>query len=173
MPTALIGANVKGKPTFMTIAFCNMVSSNPPVFILASVKSHYTNIGIKDNKTFSVNFPSESQVKAADYCGIVSGHREDKSKIFHTFYGELKNAPMIEDCPLVMECKVLQSFELANNEIFTGEIVAGYCEEKYLTDGAPDLKKIKPIIYSWSDDYWKLGGNLGRAFSVGKDYRPK
>lgn len=172
MPTALIGANVKGKPTFMTIAFCNMVSSTPPIFFLASTKTHYTNIGIKENKTFSVNIPSMDLVKATDYCGLVSGHKVDKSKVFKVFYGELETAPMIEECPLVMECKLLQTFGLGKNEVFTGEIVAGYAEEKYLTDGAPDLRKIKPIIYSWGDDYWKLGGYLGKAFSVGKGHKP-
>jgi len=173
MPTTLVGANVAGKPTYEAVAWCNMAASNPPIIFISSNKRHYTNIGIKENKTFSVNIPSEELLKATDYCGLVSGHKVDKSKIFQTFYGELGTAPMIQECAVNMECELYQLVELPRNDIFFGKIVAAYAEDKYLTEGAPDLRKFKPIIYSWSDDYWKLGAPLAKAFAVGKDYKPE
>ena len=46
-------------------------------------------------------------------------------------------------------------------------------EEKYLTEGAPDLRKLKPIIYTSGDDYWQLGDYLAKAFSIGKDFESR
>jgi len=57
------------------------------------------------------------------------------------------------------------------NELFIGEIIGAYTAEKYLTNGLPDISKIRPIIFSMHDNnYWKLGGHLGRAWSVGKGF---
>ncbi len=138
-------------------------------------KRHYTNTGIKENGTFSVNIPSEEMVTVTDYCGIVSGKDIDKSPLFETFYGRLKTAPMIRECPINLECKLVQTLEFSGmNEIFIGEIVEAYAEEKYLTNGLPDIKKVKPIIFSMHDNnYWKIGEHLGRAWSIGKEFKNK
>lgn len=172
MPVALVGAHVDGKPTFLTVAWFTMVSFNPPRIAIALGKGHYTNPGIKENKTFSVCLPSEDMVAATDYCGIASGRKTDKSAIFDLFYGELKTAPMIADCPLNMECKLVDIVESGLNEIFIGEIAGTFTEEKFLTDGKPDLSKIKPLILSQPDtSYWNLGKPVARAWSIGKKYK--
>ncbi|MFX0067987.1 MAG: flavin reductase family protein [Promethearchaeota archaeon] len=175
MPTTLVGANVKNKPNYEAIAYCGIVNFKPPMISIASAKSHYTNIGINENKTFSVNIPSEEMVKATDYCGIVSGHKVDKSNIFETFYGKLKTAPMIMECPVNLECRLIVNLFFGGiDEIFIGEIVEVYAEEKYLTKGLPDIKKIKPIIYSvYDDNYWRVGEHLGHAFRIGKEFKSK
>ncbi|MFX1520570.1 MAG: hypothetical protein ACFFCD_11690 [Promethearchaeota archaeon] len=61
------------------------------------------------------------------------------------------------------------------NEVFLGEIIAASTEEKYLTNGHPDVKKIKPMVFSMHDDhlgnsnnYWKVGEHIGRASSIGR-----
>jgi flavin reductase (DIM6/NTAB) family NADH-FMN oxidoreductase RutF len=100
MPVSLVGAHVDDKPNFMTVAWFSMASYNPPRMAIVLGKNHYTNPGIKENKAFSVCLPSEDMAEVTDYCGIVSGKKTDKSKIFDLFYGELKTAPMIKDCPL-------------------------------------------------------------------------
>ncbi|MFC1913454.1 flavin reductase family protein [Chloroflexota bacterium] len=173
MPTVLLGTNITGKPTFETIAHCNMVASVPSIIMVSSNKTHYTNAGIKENKTFSVNIPQVELLKATDYCGLVSGHKVDKSKIFTVFYGELKTAPMIKESAVNIECNLYQTVELPKNDVFFGEIIAGYSEEKYLTEGTPDLRKLKPIIYTSGDDYWQLGDYLAKAFSIGKDFESR
>ena len=58
MPITLIGANVKGKPNFMPIAWACFVEHKPPTILIACSQTHYTNMGIKENSTFSVNIPS-------------------------------------------------------------------------------------------------------------------
>ena len=104
LPTTIVGAEVDGKPNYVTIAhvgIMDMLSVS-----LGMNKSHYTNAGIKTNGTFSVNIPSVKMIKETDYCGLFSGKLRDKSTLFKTFYGKLKTAPMIEECSVNMECEL-------------------------------------------------------------------
>jgi flavin reductase (DIM6/NTAB) family NADH-FMN oxidoreductase RutF len=169
MPMVLIGTMVKDKPNFMTVAWVSRVNYQPPMIAFASGNNHYTNSGIKENKVFSVNIPNRNLIKETDHCGLVSGKNADKSKIFEVFYGELKNAPMAEQCPLSMECKLVDTVQLPSNTLFIGEIMAAYSESRYLTGGNPDIKKIQPFTLSMPDNaYWSIGENIGSAWSIGK-----
>ena len=104
----------------------------------------------------------------------MSGKKTDKSEIFDLFYGELKTAPMIKDCPLNMECKLVEIVESSLNEIFIGEIMGTYTEERFLTDGKLDFRKTKPLILSQPDtSYWSLGEPVARAWNIGKRYKAK
>lgn len=174
MPVSLVGAHLDGKPNFLAVAWFTMVSSKPPRIAIALGKGHYTNPGIKENRAFSVCLPSEHMVAATDYCGIVSGKKTDKSEVFDLFYGELKTAPMIKDCPLTMECKLVDMVESSLNEIFIGEIRGIYTEERFLTDGKLDFRKMKPLILSQPDtSYWRLGEPVASAWNIGKTYKAK
>jgi len=180
MPVSIIGTNVNGKPNFMALAWVNIVEYKPPVFAIASHETHHTNVGIKENGTFSVNIPSEEMVVAADYVGLVSGKEVDKSDVFEVFYGELETAPMITEAPINVECKVVKTIDTKEftgaekgHEIFIGRVVSAYAEEKYIINEIPDIMKIKPFVFSIDNNYWKIGNHLGRAFSIGKDYKKK
>jgi flavin reductase (DIM6/NTAB) family NADH-FMN oxidoreductase RutF len=174
MPVALVGAHVEGKPNFLAVAWFSMASYKPPMIAIALGKNHYTNPGIKENKTFSVCLPSEDMVEVTDYCGIVSGKKTDKSKLFDLFYGDLKNAPMIKDCPVSVECKLIRVVENGANEMFLGEIVGTYTEQRFLSEGKLDFRKTKPIILSQPDTtYWKLGDQFAKAWSIGKEYKAR
>jgi flavin reductase (DIM6/NTAB) family NADH-FMN oxidoreductase RutF len=174
MPVSLVGTHVNGKPNFMAVAWFTMVSYKPPRIAIALGKGHYTNPGIKENETFSVCLPSEDMVEITDYCGIVSGKKTDKSEIFDLFYGELKTAPLISDCPLSIECKLVEIVESGLNEIFIGEIMATYTEERFLTEGKLDFGKMKPLILSQPDTtYLRLGEPLATAWNIGKKYKAK
>jgi flavin reductase (DIM6/NTAB) family NADH-FMN oxidoreductase RutF len=172
MPVSLVGAHVDGRPNFLAVAWFTMAGYKPPRIAITLGKGHFTNPGIKANKAFSVCLPSEDMVAATDYCGIVSGKKTDKSELFDLFYGELKTAPMIRDCPLNMECRLVEVIESGLNEIFLGDIIGSYTEERFLTGGKMDFKKMKPLILSQPDtSYWGLGKPLARAWSVGKEYK--
>ena len=174
MPVSLVGAYVDGKPNFMAVAWFTMASYKPPSIAITLGKGHYTNPGIRENKTFSVCLPSEDMVEITDYCGIVSGKKTDKSEVFDLFYGELKTAPLIRDCPLCIECKLLKIVESGPNEIFIGEIIGTYTEERFLTDGKLDFRKMKPLILSQPDtSYWRLGEPVAGAWNIGKRYKGK
>ncbi len=173
MPTTIVGANVNGKPNYLTIAYCGTVQADPPMLSVASNRHHYSNAGIRENRTFSINIPSECMVEIADYIGIYSGRNIDKSVLFDCFYGELITAPMIRECPLNLECRLVQVVDIpGRDELFIGEIMHIYCSEEYMTGGLPDINKIRPIIFSFGDHkYWKLGEYLGQAWSVGKGFK--
>jgi flavin reductase (DIM6/NTAB) family NADH-FMN oxidoreductase RutF len=174
MPVSLVGAHVDGKPNFLAVAWFSMVTYKPPMIGIALGRGHHTNPGIRENKAFSVCLPSEQMVSLTDFCGIVSGKKTDKSAVFSLFYGELKTAPLIEDCPVCVECKLAQIVEIGLNELFIGEIVGVYTEEKYLTDGKLDFTKMKPIILSQPDtSYWALGQQFAKAWNVGKKYKAR
>ena len=73
MPITLVGATVNGKPNYLTVAHVGIMNHAQPTYITVGLgKMHYTNAGIKENKTFSVNIPSEDMVVKTDYCGIVT-----------------------------------------------------------------------------------------------------
>ena len=172
MPAFLVGASVGGKPNFLTVAWGGIACAEPPMVAVALRHRRYTYKGIKENGTFSVNVPSDKMVVATDYCGIVSGLKADKVKAcgFHVFYGALKSAPLIEECPLNLECRVFRVDDLGSHALVVGEIVECHVSEECLTGGRPDASKIKPLIYSEGPQaqYRAFGRVLGRAFSVGR-----
>jgi flavin reductase (DIM6/NTAB) family NADH-FMN oxidoreductase RutF len=169
MPCSIVGVNVEGKPNYLTVAWFSMVNFKPPYMMIALGKAHYTNSGIRENGSFSVNIPSTAQAAETDYCGIVSGKKFDKSKLFTTFYGTLKTAPMIAESPYSLECKLIQTVGLTGDELFIGEIVAAYSDDRYLTDGVPDLAKIDPFVLSMTEKkYLALGKFVGPAWEMGK-----
>ena len=173
MPMTVIGVMVDGKPNYLAAAWVCRVNFAPPMIGIALGKRHHTNKGIREHKEFSVNVPGADLMKAVDHVGLVSGEKVDKSKIFDSFYGQLKNAPMIRNCPLTMECKVVNTVDLPADEFFIGEIVGVYSEERFLTNGKPDIKKMKPFTLSMPDNgYWSVGELLGKAWSIGKDFKP-
>jgi flavin reductase (DIM6/NTAB) family NADH-FMN oxidoreductase RutF len=172
MPTTLVGAVVNKKPNYTTIAHVGIM--DPGSVSLGMGKVHYTNLGIKENGTFSINIPSEKMVKQTDYCGLVSGKNLDKATIFKTFYGKLGTAPMIEDCPINMECKLSKTVDFPKHDIFIGKIIATYCDEAILTDGIVDFRKVQPILFVMNDrSYWTLGKKFAKAWSIGKELKTK
>jgi len=173
MPSTIIGANVKGKPNFLTVAYCGIVEAKPPLIMISLGKSHFTNDGIRENETFSVNIPSTDMVEATDYVGIYSGKDTDKSDVFNVFYGELKTAPMIQEAPLNLECKLVKNVDLSiKHDVFIGEVVQTHVKEDCLTNGVPDIHKVDPIIYATKiQSYVKVGDIIGKAWKIGKNYK--
>lgn len=169
MPCSLIGANVAGKANYLVIAWFTMVHPKPPYVLVTMNKAHYTNEGIKQNGTFSVNIPSADLVERTDFCGLVSGRRHDKSGVFETFYGKLETAPMIKESAFSAECRLVRTIDLPMEELFIGEIVAAYSEERYLTNGKPDLGKMQPfLLVQAQEQYAALGPYIAPAWQAGK-----
>ncbi len=173
MPVTLVGTMIGGKANFMTVAWMNRVNAHPPLVAVCIGKSHITTKGIEDNKEFSVNFPTSALVEKTDYCGIFSGRKVDKGKLFEVFHGTLKNAPMIRECSLSLECKLVKEVNLTTNTMFIGEIVESYSDEMYLTDGMPDISKMDPLVLSMPDNnYWTVGKRVAKAWGIGAKYNP-
>lgn len=172
-PTVLVGAMVDDKPNYITIAHVGIVNHARPYLIsLSSAKAHYTNGGIKKNREFSVNIPSEDLVVQTDYVGIVSGKNTDKSGLFEVFHGQLENAPMIRQCPVNMECRLYDIYDTPTHDLIIGEIVETYAAESVLTEGKIDLAKLKPLLFDMSSiKYWSLGEIVADCWKVGKQLK--
>jgi flavin reductase (DIM6/NTAB) family NADH-FMN oxidoreductase RutF len=174
-PAVIIGAVVIGKPNFMTAAWCGVVSSKPPMVSVSLQHHRHTLVGIKENNVFSVNIPSVDLVKETDYCGLVSGSKIDKAIDckFKVYNGKLKTAPMIEQCPVSLECKVVQILNLGSHEMVIGQVEETYVTDTCLTSGEPDVDKIQPLLSSMGTvpEYRSFGKAIGTCFSVGKEIK--
>ncbi len=173
MPVTLVGTQINGKANFMTVAWISRVNNQPPEVGIGINRTHATAEGIIANKTFSVCFPNRSLMVKTDYCGMASGKAVDKSKLFTVFYGDLKSAPMIEECPLCLECELTKTVEGKSNYYFIGEIKGTYADEACLQDGDIDPVKADYLLLTMPDKiYWALGEKLGEAWKAGKTYQP-
>jgi len=176
MPTLLVGAEVDGKPNFMTAAWGGIANGRPPMISVAIQPHRYTNKGIRQSRAFSVNVPSSDMVRETDYCGIVSGSKINKVEVcrFNVFYGKLKNVPLIEQCPINLECEVVHILGLGSHELIIGRIEETHITESCLTDGKPDVTKIKPFIYTMSSSqYYAFGEVIAKAFSIGLELKDR
>jgi len=173
MPVLLVGANVDDKPNFMAAAWCGIANSEPPMISVAIQPHRYTHRGIRENLTFSLNVPSVDLMRETDYCGIISGSKANKVEAcqFSVFYGKLNNAPLIEQCPVNLECKVVHILDLGSHSLIIGRVEETHVSESCLTDGKPDVDKIKPLIYTTEParQYHALGEVMGKAFSIGRE----
>ncbi len=177
MPVLLVGANVYDKPNFMAVAWSGIANGAPPMISVAIRHNRYTHKGIRQNLTFSVNVPSTDMVRETDYCGITHGSKANKVEVcrFKVFYGKLDNAPLIEQCPINLECKVVHILDLGSHSLIVGRIEETHISGSCLTDGKPDANKIKPLTYTTSpaDQYLALGEVVAKAFSIGKELKKR
>ena len=175
MPTVLVGADVDGSPNFMAVAWCGIANSEPPMISVAIRPERYTYRGISQNQTFSVNVPSTDLMREVDYCGMVSGSEVNKAEVcrFNVLYGKLGNAPLIEQCPINMECKVEHVLQLGSHSLFVGRVEETHISASCLTDRKPDVNKIKPFIFTAAPvrQYQAFGDIMGKAFSVGLELK--
>jgi flavin reductase (DIM6/NTAB) family NADH-FMN oxidoreductase RutF len=172
MPAVLVGAEVDGKANFMTVAWCGIAAQVPPAITVALRKQRHTLKGINEHKSFSVNVPSAAMVKKVDYCGIYSGSSKDKSTLFTTFNGKLKGAPLIDECPVNLECKVIHLLDLGSHTLVVGEIVETHVNRDCMdADGKKVIPaKINPLVYTTvSQEYQRLGDVVGKAFHEGRE----
>jgi flavin reductase (DIM6/NTAB) family NADH-FMN oxidoreductase RutF len=172
-PVCVVGTyDSAGKPNVMTAAWAGICCSSPPCLAVSLRKATYTYGNIMERKAFTVSLPSEDYVKQADYFGMVSGRDEDKfSKAKLTpVKGGLVDAPFVNEFPLALECRLLQSVEIGLHTEFIGEILDVKADESCLgSDGFPDIEKIRPILFSPEGrKYHGVGRFLGNAFSVGR-----
>jgi len=172
MPAMLVGANVREKPNYMTAAWATVACMVPPMVCVAINKARYTAKGIEENGTFSLNVPSAEQVVETDHCGLVSGAQEDKSGVFRSFYGKLKTAPLAEECPVNIECRLFSSVDCGSHQLVIGEVVEIHADKSCMTDGKPDIAKIHPMVYTQAA-YYTVGKTVESAFSAGRNYRKK
>ena len=174
MPVLIVGTyDENGAPNAMNAAWGGIYDTNLVMVCLAD--DHKTTENIKKTGSFTLSFATAKTVVPCDYVGIVSANDEpDKfSKAgFHATKSEYVNAPIIDELPMTVECKLLKFNE---DGICIGEIVNVSADESVLDEkGKVDAKKLDPIIYdSVTHAYWNFGEKVGKAFSDGMKIKLK
>ena len=135
--------------------------------ISISLSEHKTTDNLAKRGAFTVSMATEDQVVACDYVGIESGRKvPDKFEKagFHATKSEFVDAPLIDELPLALECKV-KSF---TDGILVGEFVNVSADDSVITDGKVDMKKLRPIAFDpFNNAYVGIGEKVGNAFSDG------
>jgi flavin reductase (DIM6/NTAB) family NADH-FMN oxidoreductase RutF len=177
-PVILVGTYLDDKPNFITVSWAGVTSEEPPTMLVAIRNIRYSLKGIRKNMAFSVNLPSANMVKETDYCGMVSGSETDKVRDcnFKIFYGNLDTAPLIEECPVNIECEVYQIIPLGEQSLVIGKIIETYISEECFTNDIPDIRKIDPICICTftekSEGYYKTGDFLG-TWGIGEELKKR
>ena len=177
-PVFIVGTYDKaGKPNAMNVAWGGLCCSSPPSVAISLRKATYTYGNIVERKAFTINIPSENYVKEADYFGIASGGSEDKFSAtkLTPVKSDIVDAPYIKEFPLILECELKHTIEIGLHTQFIGEIMDVKVEESVLgEDGAIDVEKVLPFFYAPEiRAYYGVGKFLGKAFSIGKQFKGK
>ena len=167
-PVLIIGTyDANGVPDAMNAAWGG-ISEETEISICLSPE-HKTVENILARKAFTVSMATADQVAACDYVGIVSGN-DMPDKVaragFHAVKSELVDAPLFEELPMAVECRLI-SYDPESCRM-VGEIVNVCADESILTDGIIDPAKLRPITYDgMNHTYHVLGEAVGRAFHDG------
>ena len=168
LPVLIVGTYDKdGKADAMNAAWGGIYDANKVVLCLSA--DHKTTKNIKEKDAFTVSFADEKNVIACDYVGIVSANKEpDKMKKagFTTTKSAYVDAPIINELPMALECRLVKFNEDGN---VIGEIVNVSADESVLDeDGLVDPSKLRPITFDpVNNGYLVLGQRVGSAFSDG------
>lgn len=154
-----------GKANLVTLAWAGVCCSEPPVIGVAiRSRNRWSHHLVLETGEFVVNIPSEKIVREVDFCGTVSGKDHDKFK--ETGLTPIPAAkvspPLVKQCPVNMECKVIQVIKLGSHDLFLGEVLEVHVDENIIgKDGKPDFARVKPFVYTLHD-YYNLGERLGK-----------
>lgn len=136
--------------------------------IVLCLGKHKTTENLKKTHAFTVSFGTKNTVVISDYFGLETGANVNKIKKanVHVHKSAKVNAPVIEEYPLTLECKV-KSFD-ENTGFLIGKIVGEVADDSVLTNGKVDLEKLQPVMYdSAASSYRVIGEAAGTAFKDG------
>ncbi|WMJ85309.1 flavin reductase family protein [Anaerocolumna sp. MB42-C2] len=172
LPAVMVSCQREGeKPNIITVAWTGTICTNPAMVYISVRPSRLSYDIIKDTKEFVLNLTTKKLVKAVDYCGVRSGRDVDKFQEMRLtpVPAKVVKAPLIQECPVNIECKVKQIMKLGSHDMFISEVLGVHADISYLnTKGKFDLSKADPIVYSHGE-YFGLGELMGNfGYSVKK-----
>ena len=173
LPAVMVStADKKGNTNILTIAWTGTVCTNPAMVYISVRPERYSYHMIKESGEFVINLTTEELIRATDFCGVRSGKDMDKWKECRLTEGRavsLEYAPVIEESPVNIECKVKSVQELGSHHMFLAEVTAVQADEKYMDEnGKFELNKTGLLAYSHGE-YLGLGKRLGTfGYSVRK-----
>ena len=156
--------------------WCGTICTQPSMVSISVRPERYSHHLIKESGEFVINLPTESLVRAVDWCGVKSGRDVDKFSAMHLTPSPAAKVGtvLVEESPVNLECKVTQVIPLGSHDLFLAEVVAVDVDERLLDEsGKLCLNKANLIVYSHGD-YLALGRKLGSfGYSVRKKPRKK
>ena len=172
LPVVMVSlADRDGSPNIITLAWVGTVCTNPPMVSISVRPERYSYPILKETGEFVINLTTKELAFATDYCGVKSGRDVDKFKemgLTPIPASEVK-APMIQESPVNIECRVRQILPLGSHDMFLADVVAVHADEKYMDKKHKfHLEQAEPIIYSHGS-YFGCGELLGTfGYSVKK-----
>jgi flavin reductase (DIM6/NTAB) family NADH-FMN oxidoreductase RutF len=168
-PVWVVGTYGKdSQPNIMTASWAGICCSKPPCIYVSLREATHSYHSIMARKAFTVSIPSANHVKEADFAGIASGKDTDKfAKLGLTsIKSELVDAPYVNEFPVVIECKLVNTVPLGLHTMFVGEIVDVKADESVLLEnGKPSIGSVNPFLYDTGQmKYWSIGQELSNAF---------
>ncbi len=172
VPAVMVSCARKGeKPNILTVAWAGTICSDPAMVSISVRKERYSYDIIKETKEFVINLTTKDLCRATDFCGVRSGRDVDKfAELGLTPLASQKIAsPGISECPVNIECSVVDIQNLGTHEMFIAKVVSVTVDDTYMNDsGKFDLSKAQLITYSHGE-YYELGKKVGKfGFSVDK-----
>ncbi len=165
LPVVLISCGeMDNKPNIITIAWTGVVCSDPPM-VSISVRPHRHSAQIiRQTREFVVNIPTEDMLRKVDRCGVISGKQYDKFKEvgLTMMKAAVVGCPLIQECPVNLECKVTEIKALGAHEMYLAEVVAAHADEEVLEGGEIQVAKARaPTYCPVNSEYWSLGSKIG------------
>ncbi len=165
VPVALVSCgDIDGRPNIITIAWTGIVCSDPPMVSISIRPHRYSSQIIKASREFVLNIPTEEILKKTDMCGVISGEEHDKfAEVgFTPLRAREVKAPLIDECPVNLECRVKDIKPLGAHDIYLAEVVAAHADETIINRGKIDASRTRPILYiPPNSEYWSAGGKIG------------
>lgn len=164
-------ADKAGKDNIITVAWTGTVCTNPPMAYISVRPERYSYHMLEETGEFVINLTTRELAFATDYCGVKSGREVDKFQELHLTRQKASkvSAPLIEESPVNIECKVTECIKLGSHHMFLAEVVCVHAAEKYMDEkGKFHLEKAEPMVYSHGT-YFDLNHVLGTfGYSVKK-----
>lgn len=173
LPAVMISCGDKdGNSNIITIAWTGTICSDPAMLYISVRPQRHSYQMIKETGEFVVNLTTKSLAYATDYCGVRSGRDVDKFKEMNLTRGKaekLNYAPIIEESPVSIECKVVEVKELGSHHMFLAQVLAVDVDERYMDkSGKFRLNSADLMVYSHGE-YYNLNEQLGTfGYSVRK-----
>lgn len=156
----------------LTVAWTGTICSNPPMCYISVRPERHSYDIIKRNMEFVINLTTKDMARATDWCGVRSGRDYNKFEEMHLTPGKCSvvKAPLIEESPLCIECRVKEIVSLGSHDMFIAEVLNVKADDRYLDpqSGKLSLDASHPLVYLHGA-YYGLGEKIGKfGWSVEK-----
>lgn len=173
LPALLISCGSRPEDyNLFTVAWVGTICTNPAMCYISVRPERHSYQLIKESMEFVINLTTEDMAHATDWCGVRSGH--DYNKFIETGLtpapAHVVRAPIIEESPLSIECRVKEIIHLGSHDMFISEVVNVQADSSLLDDnGKWHLDQSNPLVYLHGS-YYRLGEFIGKfGFSVKKE----